>query len=272
MSSATSRFNIPDKYFVEAIQFFWEQRDRQAGSARAGEGQGRSVRGGKHLDGFLVAIVKLMAQHDVPKADIFTNCSLHDTGKLELPGYFRATKEWDLLVVREGQLLAALELKAQVGPSFGNNTNNRTEEALGSAEDVWTAYREGAFAKSAQPWLGYFFLLEDHPKSTRPVRNNEPHFKVFKEFDGASYARRYELLCQKLVLERKYTSACFLMSQRPRSDSESIDDTGSNGGADQGQLLPPKEEAHDWQTYTEPNEDIGARQFLSSLLRSVVSD
>jgi len=40
----------------------------------------------------------------------------------------------------------------------------------------------------------------------------EPHFKVFPEFNGASYMRRYELFCRKLVLERHYTAAAFISS------------------------------------------------------------
>jgi hypothetical protein len=40
----------------------------------------------------------------------------------------------------------------------------------------------------------------------------EPHFKVLPEFVGASYMRRYELLCRKLVLERRYTAASFIVS------------------------------------------------------------
>lgn len=52
-----------------------------------------------------------------------------------MPGYYRATKDWDFLIVSEkGNLVAAIELKSQVG-SYGNNLNNRTEESLGSAED-----------------------------------------------------------------------------------------------------------------------------------------
>jgi hypothetical protein len=61
---------------------------------------------------------------------------------LTLPGFFRPTKLWDMLVIHEGKLIAAIELKSQVGPSFGNNFNNRTEEAIGNAHDLWTAYRE----------------------------------------------------------------------------------------------------------------------------------
>jgi restriction endonuclease XhoI-like protein len=96
--------------------------------------------------------------------------------------------------------------------SFGNNYNNRTEEAIGSATDIWTAYREGAFKPSAKPWLGYLMLLEDASGSTRPVKAQEPHFKVFEEFKLASYARRYEILLTKLVRERLYDATCFLMS------------------------------------------------------------
>ena len=103
---------------------------------------------------------------------------------LELPGFFRPTKEWDLVVVKDGTLIAAIEAKSQVGPSFGNNFNNRTEEAMGSALDLWTAYREGAYLDSPQPFLGYFFMLEDCAASSHPVSVKEPHFKVFPEFVG----------------------------------------------------------------------------------------
>jgi hypothetical protein len=112
--------------------------------------------------------------------------------------------------------LASIEFKSQVGPSFGNNYNNRTEEALGSATDLWTAFREGVFSPSPRPWLGYFMLLEDEPRSTSPVEVAEPHFNVREEFRGASYAKRYELFCQKLVREGLYDAACFMMSDRIR--------------------------------------------------------
>jgi Restriction endonuclease XhoI len=106
-----------------------------------------------------------------------------------------------------------MEFQSQVG-SFGNNYNNRTEEALGSATDIWAAYREGAFKPSARPWLGYLMLLEEAPRSMAPVRAKEPHFKVFPEFREASYAKRYELLLTRLLCDRLYDGACFLLSDR----------------------------------------------------------
>ncbi len=167
-----------------------------------------AVTGGAQMDGFIDLFTDLIVSAGVSKDHIFYS------RLLELPGFFRPTKEWDLLVVRDDQLILALEAKSQVGPSFGNNFNNRTEEAMGSAIDLWTAYREGAFNKSLRPWLGYTFLLEDSPASRSPVRVKEPHFKVFPEFVEASYAKRYELFCRKLVRERHYNAAAYLISNR----------------------------------------------------------
>jgi hypothetical protein len=157
------------------------------------------------MDGFVELVRDLLEESGVNKPLIYCE------RRVELPGWFRPEKKWDLLVVVEGCLIAAIEFKSQVG-SFGNNYNNRTEEALGSAVDLWAAYREGAFKPSARPWLGYVMLLEDAPASTRAVKAQEPHFKVFEEFTAASYARRYEILLTKLVRERLYDATCFLMS------------------------------------------------------------
>jgi hypothetical protein len=197
---------------AKAVRHFWvirkEQESRQGGKTGRRDQGGRSaVTGGAQMDGFAKVIRELLVDGGVTDATIFRK------ERRELPGFFRPTKQWDLLVVVDGNLLASIELKSQVGPSCGNNFNNRTEEAIGSATDLWTAYREGAF-KEIRPWLGYLMLLEEAPSSTNPVSVQEPHFKVFEEFRGSSYAKRYELFCQRLVRERLYDAACFLLSDR----------------------------------------------------------
>lgn len=202
------------KYLSQAIAHYWltrqKQSEKQSNSGRADQGARSAVTGGAQMDGFIDLISDLILEVGVDKSNVFRN------KHLELPGFFRPTKEWDLLLVKDNQLVLALEAKSQVGPSFGNNFNNRTEEAMGSALDLWTAYREGAYNKTIKPWLGYLFLLEDCPESQKPVRVQEPHFKVFPEFADASYAKRYELFCRKLVRERHYNVAAFLMSDRKR--------------------------------------------------------
>lgn len=195
---------------AKAVALYWQtrsaQRQRQEKSGKADQGLRSAVTGGKQMDGFIDLFTELVIQIGIPRELIFAGKSV------QLPGFFRPTKEWDFLVVRDRTLIAAIEAKSHVGPSFGNNFNNRTEEAMGSALDLWTAFRERAYLDSPQPFLGYFFMLEDCKASTHPVSAKEPHFKVFPEFNGASYMRRYELFCRKLVLERHYTSSAFITS------------------------------------------------------------
>lgn len=198
----------------QAVAYFWQTRrnqiERQKRTGRSDRGSRGAVTGGAQMDGFIGLITEIIESAGIDKKHIYFRKSL------ELPGYFRPTKEWDLLVVRDGQLIIALEAKSQVGPSFGNNFNNRTEEAIGSALDLWTAYREGAFNKTLKPWLGYLFMLEDCARSQSPVGVREPHFEVFPEFKGASYAKRYEVFCKKLLRERHYDAACFITSHRDK--------------------------------------------------------
>ncbi|HAR99368.1 MAG TPA: restriction endonuclease [Syntrophus sp. (in: bacteria)] len=193
-----------------AVAHYWKtrtgQQDRQRKTGKTDQGLRSAVTGGAQMDGFVDLFTELITAAGISERHVFRKKAV------ELPGFFRPTKEWDLLVVREKTLLAAIEAKSQVGPSFGNNFNNRTEEAIGSALDLWTAYRERAYLSSPQPFLGYFFMLEDCAASNRPVKVKEPHFKVFPEFVGASYMRRYEIFCRKLVLERHYTAAAFISS------------------------------------------------------------
>ena len=199
-----------DSSIQKAVSHYWQtravQKTKQEQGGKADQGLRSAVTGGTQMDGFIDLFSSLISKTGIPEKYIFRKKAV------ELPGFFRPTKEWDLVVVKNGKLLVVLEAKSQVGPSFGNNFNNRTEEAMGSALDVWTAFRERAYLNSPQPFLGYFFMLEDCEASNRPVSVQEPHFKVFPEFTNASYMKRYELFCRKLVLERHYTAASFITS------------------------------------------------------------
>lgn len=231
-----------DQKLRSAVAQFWSSRETQAqkqGSTTGirDAGARTAVTGGSQMDGFVALVRDILEQSGVERPVVY--CERH----MELPGWFRPEKKWDLLVVIEGCLIAAIEFKSQVG-SFGNNFNNRTEEALGSASDLWAAYREGAFKPSARPWLGYLMLLEDAPASTRPVKAQEPHFNVFDEFKSASYARRYEILLTKLVRERLYDATCFLMSN-------SID--GRSG------------------QYSEPAPELNFTNFIASLVAKAIA-
>ena len=206
----------------EAVMAFWGNREKakqkQIEAGKADQGERAGVTGGKNMDGFIALVI------DIVKANGLAHATIKkERAVLTLPGYFRPTKLWDLLVIDKGELIAAIELKSQVGPSFGNNFNNRTEEAIGTAHDLWTAYREDAFGKQPKPFVGWMMLVEDAPGSRSVVRDSSPNFPVAKEFQGASYLKRYDILCQRLVKEQLYTSAALMTSPRSAANTGEYD-------------------------------------------------
>ena len=186
----------------KAVKFFWGTKSRQLINSVDSSNRGAVV-GGKQMSEFVSLLRQVAIDSGIPEETIITD-------KNYLPGYFRSSKDWDMLIIApSGKLIAAIELKSQVG-SYGNNFNNRTEEAIGSAVDLWTAFREGQFPSQQAPWVGWMMIVGKDIASERPIRNYEPFYPVRSEFDGASYLDRYRILCQKLILERHYTATALL--------------------------------------------------------------
>jgi hypothetical protein len=201
--------DVIDRYKA-AIQSFFDVQDAQAAKQKAAgksdAGRRSRVTGGAHLDAVTDLVQEIVIDSGAQREHI------HVKTRLELPGYYRAEKRWDVLVMMDQQLVAAIEFKA-ICSSFGNNLNNRSEEALGNSEDLWTAYREGRFGRGAfQPLLGYLLILEDSREVHTPVTTREPHFELDPVFRGASYAQRAEWLIRRLILERKYQAACLTLA------------------------------------------------------------
>jgi hypothetical protein len=197
-----------------ATMVFWGNRqkamDDKIAAGTSDIGERGAVTAGNTMDGFVALMIELVHANGLGHASIYRN-----RAALTLPGFFRPTKLWDILVMQDKRLVAAIEMKSQVGPSFGNNANNRAEEAIGTAHDFWTAYREGAFGNHPRPFVGWLAMVEDAEKSRRPgKRELSQHFPIFPEFKSVSYLGRYDILCQKLVKENLYTAACTLASPR----------------------------------------------------------
>ncbi|AGJ56262.1 MULTISPECIES: PaeR7I family type II restriction endonuclease [Streptomyces] len=197
--------------FEDAVAAYWGakelQRELSTIKAAVGAGTAGSVRGGKHFDPIAVLLSKFFLDAGYPPESIRVTKSQG----LELPGYYRPQKQWDLVVVHNDTLVAAFELKALGGPSFGNNYNNRVEEALGSAIDL----RHAALAElypGEEPWLGYFFIMQDEEGSRRPVKPAKGALPVEQIWHGKSYQERFGVFCQRLMSERLYDAACYITS------------------------------------------------------------
>lgn len=224
---------------ADAVEWYWEtlsdQAEDQRDSDNTARGRRAQVLGGAQMDGFAGLIEDALVNVGVPRDDV-----LHDHDAT-LPGYFRATKRWDIAVVHDGKLLAVIELKS-IASSFGNNLNNRVEEAIGNNIDLREAYEDGVFDQPKPPWIGYLILMADNEKSNSTVSVREPTFDVDDEFKDASYVDRAELLCSRLV-RREIVDGCVFMT--------SSEDTGLDGG------------------FNEPNPDLSFQQFLDDLVARV---
>ncbi len=201
----------------EAVKNFWTVREREG------------VRSGKTLDAFVRLLTWVVHRHGLPEAVLLTG------KKAQLPGYFRPTKSWDVLILNNNTLIAAIELKS-IADSFGKNANNRNEEALGSGIDIKEAFEENAFEGLTRLFTGYLILVEDCEETLASVQIQMKHFRAMEEFmanpvtreniyvrnasgvfpsiDGVSYMTRFDILCRRLMQKNLYTAAAVIKSPR----------------------------------------------------------
>lgn len=221
---------------------FWDKRDEQKQSQEergiSDKGQRSEVTGGKHMDGFVQRIRDFLIDIGIDRECVFART------KLELPGYFRATKKWDMLVLNEGRVRAVLEMKSEIGESAGRNLNNRMEEALGSAYDFARSCEEKVFEFDENVWLGYFFLLEKRDDIMRRVNAREVHFNLSSEFKRSSYFDRFKTFCLRMVNDGLYSAVCLILSS--------------------------KNERNELKNYNEPDACLSVRNFMFSLKSAVL--
>jgi hypothetical protein len=225
----------------DAVRWYWttlsDQGDAQCESESSARGRRAQVLGGDQMSGFEGLVEDILVDNGLPRDSI-----VHDHAAT-LPGYYRPTKRWDTAVVHDGQLLAAIEFKS-IASSFGNNLNNRAEEAIGSNTDLHRAYEEGVFEPSPAPWVGYLILMADNEDSNAVPRLYEPNFRADDEFQNATYIDRVEQLCLRMVRQRVVDGSAFVLS-----DEE--------GGLD-GE-------------YNQPNDELRFERFVRSLVAHVVA-
>jgi hypothetical protein len=149
---------------MEIENFDYSERLREAIRDMVQVRGQRGVRADQHLGALAQLVREIFVSEGFAESDVLVKGEGHN---LTLPGYFRPTKDWDLLVVEKSVLAAAIEFKSQMG-SVGKNVNNRAEEAIGSGTDAWEAHREGRFGL-VRPWVGYFLVLGEEPGIDKPV-------------------------------------------------------------------------------------------------------
>lgn len=217
---------VTRKDLEDAVASYWGKKMSQMEQSQIakalGAGTAGSVRGGKQFDPVAIMLAKFFLDAGYTAKEV---CVTGRKG-VTLPGYFRPTKQWDVVVTHRGFLVAAFELKALGGPSFGNNANNRVEEALGSAFDFNSAKVDGKYP-GEKPWIGYFLMIEDHPKSRSEVAITKGPIPVDPVWKGLSYQDRLGKFCERLLDEKIYDAVCYLTTSSddpgPRENTPAAD-------------------------------------------------
>ncbi len=99
-----------------AVLDYWDRRGGQSKRQRdlgvTDTGTRGEVTGGQHLNAFCELVC------EVVRSAGFDGAELRFKTGVELPGYYRPQKKWDIVVIRENKLCAAMEMKSQGGPEF----------------------------------------------------------------------------------------------------------------------------------------------------------
>jgi hypothetical protein len=210
--------------FELAVAAYWDKKRSQFELSKiaeaVGAGTAGSVRGGKHFDAVAGLLSKFFLEAGFPVESIAVKGN-----DIILPGFYRPTKQWDVVVSYEDTLVAAFEMKALGGPSFSKNYNNRIEEAIGTAADTRRANLANMFP-GEEPWLGYFFIVEDAPKSRdKPKRRvRRGRFDVEDVWDHLSYQERCSVSFRRLLAEKLYDAALCVASSEAEKTPIEFDD------------------------------------------------
>lgn len=195
-----------------AIAHFWNKRDRQKkdhlkkhGTSR---GTGASVSANTHLDTFAKIIYNSVNYQNEDIVSKHLDYSL--------PGWYRPLKNWDVVIKKNNSIAAAIELKSMAGESFGKNINHRTEEAVGTAQDLIASHSMGLIDK--RPWMGYVYLIDSNDLSEKHLSTSDE--KMDNVFFKASYVDRIKIMGERMVESGLYDAVWFIKTSEDLSWSE----------------------------------------------------
>jgi hypothetical protein len=186
----------------------------------------------RRVEGFHTLVHQLLADNGLPEARV------HTRPGLELPGFFMPTRTWDLVVMQEGRLVAAIGIRGRAAQSVENDFVTLGEEALCTGKEMDTLSRRQAFGPGLRPWFGWLVLLEDSPALWRTAPMDPTLLQVLPEHRNSSQAERCERLVRELERHRLFDSCALLLCD---------------------------EEPNQSGDYREPARELGLKRFLGHL-------
>jgi hypothetical protein len=124
----------------DAVQSYWKAREKnfqkQIESGKIDAGTRGAVTGGTQMGALEVLVADILCEAGLKKLDVRSRTSL----ELKLPGYYRAEKKWDLIVISERSLCSQWNSRVRWGLHSAIISTIDRKRPIGSATCLWTAY------------------------------------------------------------------------------------------------------------------------------------
>lgn len=168
---------------------------------------GAQARNARHMQSLAAFVRQMFVDAGLAEADVTIDSIV--------PGYYRRSKNWDVVAMYKGHLVGVVELKSQE-TSPGNNANNRIEEAVGSAADAKVVQElTGAFGDLGV-WAAWCMTFNRDAESGRPIRIRSPQRVRFPltdpEFADMTYASQYATAIKRFIAQNVYDAGWMVVT------------------------------------------------------------
>lgn len=189
---------------VEPLLINWWAAKNEAVARLAAAGKsdtGAQARNAVHMQSIAKFVRQMFIDAGLAESDV--------TVDSVVPGYYRRSKNWDVVAMHKGHLVGVVELKSQAS-SPGNNANNRIEEAIGSSVDA-KAVQEltGAFGNLGV-WAAWCMTFSRDCESGDPIRLTGAQRARLRfplndpAFDNMTYAKQYATAIERFISQKIY--------------------------------------------------------------------
>lgn len=147
---------------------------------------GAQARDARHMQSIAAFVQQMFIDAGLPEHEV--------TIDSVVPGYFRRSKNWDVVAIHKGHLVGVVELKSQAS-SPGNNANNRIEEAIGSSVDAKTVQEMTKAFGTLGVWSAWCMTFNRDCESGVPIKPVPPRQlrvpAIDPAFQDMTYATQY---------------------------------------------------------------------------------
>lgn len=195
---------------LDLLEHFWSEKGRAVERSRIDGtvGHGTQARDARHMRRLARFVRQMFIDAGLDESDVIVDGVI--------PGYYRRSKNWDVVALHKGHLVGVVELKSQVG-SEGNNGNNRIEEALGNSFDAhFTQEMTGVFGNLSM-WRAFCMVFGSDMSTAAPIRiSKRPLFEFDPAFVPMTYGSQLVVMTERMMQTGVYDAAWLVTSWQDR--------------------------------------------------------